>query len=83
MVQFDSGAWPAFYGWNQRPFIKRTLWSFGWWTGPDQDLLCVRRNLSSGEAQECLSPVCSNRGEALLAFLLKRLLSALDLNMKG
>lgn len=29
----------------------------GTWTGPDHDLLCVRRCETSAEAERCLSPV--------------------------
>lgn len=58
-------------------------WSFGWWTGPDGDLLCVISGAkTSSQAEIALSPVCSNRFLAVLCFLLKCLLLWWDENTK-
>ena len=58
-------------------------WSFGFITGHDHDLICVKPNLSDKiEAEMVLSPVCSTRLLAISAFVLKRLLLRLDGNMR-
>ena len=56
-------------------------WAFGWWTGKDDDLLCVVPNLQTWlRCAQALSPVCSNRFLAVLCFLLKRLVLKWDEN---
>jgi len=71
---------PRFYRWGGGGVL--TTWSFGWWTGKDGDLLCVKSRASSNiEAEIALSPVCSNRVLALLAFLLKAILIRIDGNL--
>lgn len=73
---------PEFVAWGGGPV--KTRWSLGWWTGPDDDLLCVVPSLYDRDhAELALSPVCSNRLLAVLAFLLKRLLFAIDDNVKA
>ena len=57
-------------------------WSLGWWTGPDSDMHCVRPGLWSQEAAEThLSPVCESVVVAMVAFVLKWMLAAIDDNM--
>ena len=71
---------PRFYRWGGGgvPYT----WSFGWWTGKDDDLLCVKSRTSNDtEAEIALSPVCSNRLLALLAFGLKAILIKIDGNI--
>ena len=71
---------PRFYRWGGGGVLY--TWSFGWWTGKDDDLLCVKSKISSdAEAEIALSPVCSNRVLALLAFLLKAILIRIDGNI--
>lgn len=76
----DTGKLPHFFRWGGGgvPFS----WSFGWLTGKDKDLVCVRPSLHTPTAGEInLSPVCSNRLLALIAFSLKAILVRLDQNL--
>ena len=57
-------------------------WAFGYLTGKDHDLICVRSNIKDKKKAEiALSPVCVNRPLAILAFVFKRLLLKLDENI--
>lgn len=68
---------PRFYRWNNN-------WSFGWETGEDNDLICIKPDISIKiEGDIYLSPVCSNRLLAFLAFVLKQILSRIDHNLRG
>ena len=72
---------PRFYRWGGGgvPYF----WSFGWWTGKDDDLLCVKLKVMTDiEGEIALSPTCSNRPLALLAFGLKAILIRIDGNLK-
>lgn len=70
---------PRFYCWPGPPYDE---WSFGWLTGRDNDLVCVLREVSDPlEGDLTLSPVCSNRILAVLAFVAKRFLLAVDRNL--
>lgn len=71
---------PKFYKWDGGPLPSR--WSFGWRTGKDNDLACIRRRVETkNEGDLFLSPVCDNRFLALYAFVIKYLLSRVDHNM--
>ncbi len=71
--------WPRFQAWG--PVSQRWMWSIGWWTGPDKDLLCVVPSAQTSSAAEiALSPVCDSRVLALLAFCLKAALLRIDHN---
>ena len=62
---------------NPKPVGKS--WAFGWRTGIDNDLICVFPDISSRVQEHyTLSPVCSHRLLALVAFIVKRLLFILD-----
>ena len=77
-----QGKLPKFYRWGGGPCPYS--WSFGWLTGRDKDLVCVRPNLHTPRAGEInLSPVCSNRLLALIAFILKAILVRLDQNLNA
>ena len=66
---------PEFMDWGGNGWLGAHKWSFGWWTGPDGDLLCVFPHISfSQQAEDALSPVCSTRFLAVFYFILKRLL---------
>ena len=69
---------PLFHCWdNPRPVGKH--WAFGWKTGIDKDLICVFPGISSRVQEHyTLSPCCHSRLQALVAFLIKRLLFVLD-----
>ena len=59
-------------------------WAFGWKTGIDNDLICIKPNIDTSQAGEFyLSPVCHNRFLALLAFALKVILLKIDCNLRG
>ena len=72
---------PKFYDWGGGglPYT----WSFGWLTGKDNDLVCVLPEVKTHEDGEVsLSPVCSNRLSALIAFVCKFMLLRLDHNIR-
>lgn len=72
---------PEFMRWGGGEMAWK--WSYGWWTGPDGDLLCaVSEAKTSIRAEIALSPVCSNRFLAVLCFLLKRLVLKWDKNVQ-
>lgn len=71
---------PRFYSWGGGGVP--TTWSFGWWTGKDDDLMCVKSKTSTDtDAEIALSPICSNRPLALVAFVLKAILIRIDGNI--
>ena len=73
---------PKFYRWGGGgvPFS----WSFGWETGVDDDLVCVKPNVQTKiQERVALSPVCSTRLLALLAFAMKAILVRIDRNLRG
>ena len=71
---------PRFYRWGGGG-VKYS-WSFGWLTGQDDDLICVRPSIEDRiEAKMALSPVCTTRILAILAFVLKMILLRIDDNM--
>lgn len=73
---------PRFYKWGGGgvPY----LWCFGWQTSKDSDLICVKPKIATPiQGEIALSPTCSNRPLALLAFALKAILIRLDENLKG
>ena len=75
---------PKFFAWGGGSV--RTTWSFGWLTGSDADLVCVRPCVAEENACAAdwvLSPVCGTRATAFLAFVLKYLLVILDQNISG
>ncbi len=46
-------------------------WGFGYWTGPDKDLLCVRETDNARKAEYLLSPICKTKFKAISEFLKK------------
>ena len=59
-------------------------WSFGWLTGKDNDLVCVKPQITTSLAGEIsLSPVCSNRPLAFCAFIAKSFLLRVDHNLRN
>ncbi len=75
---FRAHKFPFFYCWaNPQPVGKS--WAFGWLTGIDSDLICVFPNVTPRVQEHyTLSPACSNRLLAFIAFVVKRLLFILD-----
>lgn len=75
---------PRFYRWGGGPCPYE--WSFGWLTGRDNDLICIRSRigieLKEPALSVLLSPICSGRFLALFAFVVKVLLVRIDLNLK-
>jgi len=63
------------------PAPPRDEWAMGWVTGPDQDMICVKRVSTNVEAQIAMSPTNESPFLAVLGFLLKRLLLAVDNNL--
>ena len=58
-------------------------WTFGWLTGRDNDLVCVKSKIDTPIAGEvALSPVCSNRLLAFIAFAMKAILVRIDQNLR-
>ncbi len=74
---------PCFWRCGGGPPSYRHDWAFGWWTGPEGDLLCVVPEVvTNQEADLMLSPVCSNRVLSALSFLAKRFLWVFDQNLR-
>ena len=72
---------PRFYRWGGGE-VKHT-WSFGWLIGRDNDLVCVMPEIETEQNGELtLSPVCSTRILALLAFISKFFLVRIDYNVR-
>ncbi|MCH7783572.1 hypothetical protein IID62_10965 [candidate division KSB1 bacterium] len=59
----------------------RDRYTFGWLTGEDKDLVCVKPITANHFAEKALSPVCTNRIYAVLGFILKRILVSIDRNI--
>lgn len=58
-------------------------WVFGWLTGKDNDLVCIKPNLKNSIAAEiALSPVCSSKLLAFSAAILKLILIRIDHNAR-
>ena len=75
-----KGGMIKFYKWGGGPCPYS--WSFGWLCGRDGDLVCVKRNTTStGSNNYALSPVCSNRLLAFIAFILSAILVRIDQNL--
>lgn len=73
---------PRFYRWGGG--ILPHTWSFGWVTGKDDDLVCVKPSVEIEPEDELfLSPVCSNRFLAFWAFVMKAILARIDHNSRG
>lgn len=74
--------WPKYYKWPGDRIFPKDDWSFGWLTGPDRDLVCIKPNIKTNDfARVALSPICSNRFLATVAFCTKRFLAKLDQNI--
>ncbi len=72
---------PKLYRWDGGKIIP-DAWSFGYMTGRDHDLICIKPNITDKIVAEiALSPVCSTRLLAISAFILKRVLLRIDENM--
>ena len=72
---------PRFYRWDGGHIIA-DAWSFGYMTGQDNDLICVKPNICDKiKAERALSPVCSTRPLAISAFWAKRFLLRIDQNL--
>ena len=63
------------------PAPPKDEWAVGWLTGPDNDLICVRRVATNVEGQIALSPLNESPLLAALGFVLKRTLLAVDNNL--
>ncbi len=73
---------PRFYRWGGGGVSFS--WSFGWRTGKDNDLICIKPQIDTPIAGEiALSPVCSNRFLAVSAFAMKAILVRIDHNLSG
>ena len=72
---------PKFYRWGGGG-VEYT-WSFGWLTGKDSDLVCIKEDVQTEqEAELVLSPVCTSRLLALFGFICKLSLLRIDKNLK-
>lgn len=59
-------------------------WAFGWETGRDNDLICVKPNVQTRTLEHITaSPICSNRALAFCAFVIKATLIRIDHNLRG
>lgn len=81
IMNYNACNLPRFYRWGGNSDI-----SFGWRTGRNNDLICIRPRIGI-ELKEptlsiLLSPICSNRFLALFAFIVKVLLMRIDQNLK-
>ena len=62
--------------------LLKKRWAFGWLTGKDNDLICVRPNISDPiQGEVALSPICHNPVLAIFAFGLKYTLFFIDENL--
>lgn len=72
---------PVFMCWDA-PDPKNNKWSFGHWTGPDDDLICIKPHINKlFQSEILLSPVCRSRTTAVFAFFIKNILFSIDENM--
>lgn len=73
---------PRFYRWGGGGVPFR--WSFGWFTGVDNDLVCVSPTVKTrSKENHLLSPVYPNRFLAFVAIVMKALLVKIDWNLRG
>ena len=50
------------------------MWGYGYWTGPEKDLLCIKSNIDTNiEAEKYLSPICYTRKQAKKEFLKRKI----------
>lgn len=50
-------------------------YGFGFWTGKDEDLLCIYPNTKNNKkAEKYLSSICSNKFFAVISFFLKKMI---------
>jgi len=71
---------PRFYDWGGGGLP--ILWSFGWETGKDNDLICVKPKVETAlDGEFALSPVCRSRAMAIFAFIIKSILIRIDDNI--
>ena len=80
----NKAQYPGWFQWGGGGVPYR--WSFGWWSGRDGDLICVKPRVKESDpcsANWVLSPVCRTRAAALLGFVLKYLVVCLDQNVFG
>ena len=75
---------PRFHPWDNRSSLGWIHWAFGWETGIDNDLICVFPFVKTRVLEHyALSPVCSSRLLAFIAFIIKRLLFILDPDLQS
>jgi hypothetical protein len=84
MGQFE---FPSFFRWAGDEILKRgDRWSLGWWGGLDSDCHVILPNMQGIEItiteNFLLSPICKSRAMALIAFILKFILTKTDENIK-
>ncbi|MFC2060299.1 hypothetical protein ACFLTZ_04305 [Chloroflexota bacterium] len=70
---------PKFYDWGGGGLPID--WSFGYLTGEDNDLVCVKQVRTKREGELALSPACHNKTLAVFAFCLKAILIRVDTNV--
>jgi hypothetical protein len=68
LITFDGGTLPNKYG-------------YGYITGKEKDLLCVKLCKTNQDAEVHLSPISASKIMAVIGFILKWLLSRFDENM--
>ena len=74
---------PNLYQWDGGQIIP-DAWSFGYVTGQDHDLICVKPNLSDKIKTEIAKNLVEHTGlNAISAFWAKRLLILIDQNLWG
>lgn len=62
---------PKYWKIDNRP-IGELKYGFGYWTGPQNDLLCIKPNIETNEeAERSLSPIHRTKKEARNATLKK------------
>jgi len=72
--------------WPKAPFEfngNADSYAFGWLTGPDSDLICLRPNITDNYVGAiALSPTNDSRFLAIVGFFLKYILFAVDQNIR-
>ncbi len=53
-------------------------WVIGWLTGPDNDMICVKRTKDRDLSWRWTSPVSTSKLLAMVGFFLKRILICID-----
>jgi len=85
MIDYEEGESAPkgyhFFPWGYDPKEHVNDWSFGIITGPDNDLICVKKAVSNGHAFALLSPVCKSRFLAFISFLCKCIAVRWDKNV--